>query len=71
MSVSSELMKAMAMIVESTVERFETIVVAVLMTTPCTPPTSLVRRDWISPVRVAVKKRSGMCCRYQYIPPLD
>ena len=36
---------------------------AVSVTTACTPPTSLDRRDWISPVRVEVKKRSDMCCR--------
>ena len=36
---------------------------AVLVTTDCTPPTSLARRDWISPVRVVVKNRSGMNCR--------
>ena len=36
---------------------------AVSVTTVCTPPTSLARRDWISPVRVVVKNRSGMNCR--------
>ncbi len=36
---------------------------AVSVTTDCTPPTSFDRRDWISPVRVFVKNRSGMCCR--------
>ena len=30
---------------------------AVSVTTVCTPPTSLARRDWISPVRVDVKNR--------------
>ena len=34
--------------------------VAVSVTTDWTPPTSLERRLWISPVRVSVKKRSGM-----------
>jgi hypothetical protein len=33
---------------------------AVSVTTLCTPPTSFERRDWISPVRVVVKNRSGM-----------
>ena len=37
---------------------------AVLVTTVCTPPTSLASRDWISPVRVAVKKDNGMDCRW-------
>ncbi len=36
---------------------------AVLVTTDWTPPTSFARRDWISPVRVVVKNRSGMNCR--------
>ncbi len=39
---------------------------AVSVTTVCTPPTSLERRDWISPVRVVVKNRSGMNCRCAY-----
>ncbi len=38
-----------------TVVTFETIEVAVLVTTFCTPPMSLAMRDWISPVRVRVK----------------
>ena len=37
---------------------------AVSVTTDCTPPTSFARRDWISPVRVVVKNRSGMNCRW-------
>ena len=37
---------------------FETIEVAVLVTTFCTPPMSLAIRDWISPVRVCVKNAS-------------
>jgi hypothetical protein len=35
----------------------------VSVTTLCTPPTSFARRDWISPVLVVVKNRSGMDCR--------
>ena len=31
----------------------------VLETTFCTPPTSFATRDWISPVRVSVKKPDG------------
>jgi hypothetical protein len=36
---------------------------AVSLTTDCTPPTSFASRDWISPVRVEVKKRRDMRCR--------
>ena len=39
---------------------------AVSVTTDCTPPTSFDSRDWISPVRVVVKNRSGMFCRCAY-----
>ena len=42
----------------STVVTFETIEVAVLVTTFWTPPMSFAIRDWISPVRVLVKKAS-------------
>ena len=41
-----------ATVAASTVVTFETIEVAVLVTTVCTPPMSLAIRDWISPVRV-------------------
>ena len=34
-----------------------------LVTTVWTPPTSLATRDWISPVRVSVKKLRGWLCR--------
>ena len=43
----------------TTVTTFERIDDAVLVTV-WTPPTSLARRDWISPVRVPVKKDSGI-----------
>ena len=39
---------------------------AVSVTTLWTPPTSLDRRLWISPVRVSVKKRSGIRWRCAY-----
>ena len=39
---------------------------AVSVTTLWTPPTSLARRLWISPVLVSVKKRSGMRWRCEY-----
>ena len=35
----------------------------VLETTFCTPPTSFATRDWISPVRVSVKKLMDSVCR--------
>ena len=41
---------------------FERIEEAVFVTTLWTPPTSFWRRYWISPVRVAVKKRSDIDC---------
>jgi hypothetical protein len=40
---------------------FDRMLEAVSVSTACTPPTSFERRDWISPVRVEVKNRSGMC----------
>ena len=45
---------------------FDRMVEAVSVTTDWMPPTSFARRDWISPVRVSVKNRSGMCCRWEY-----
>ena len=50
----------MASSVVTTMMRLAKIELAVSVTTRCTPPTSLARRLWISPVRVSVKKRSGM-----------
>ena len=38
----------------------------VLVTTFWTPPTSLATRDWISPVRVSVKKLNDRLCRCSY-----
>ena len=54
----------MATVVLMAIARLEVIELAVSVTTACTPPTSLARRLWISPVRVSVKKRSGMLCRW-------
>ena len=51
--------------VAATVVTLETIEVAVLVTTDCTPPMSLAMRDWISPVRVRVKKASESRCRWR------
>ena len=49
-----------------TVVALETIEVAVLVTTFCTPPMSLAMRDCTSPVRVRVKNASDMRCRCAY-----
>ncbi len=46
-----------------TVVAFETIDVAVDVTTLCTPPMSLAMRDCTSPVRVRVKNASDRRCR--------
>ena len=55
----------MAMIVVATVAKLLSSDAAVSVTTDCTPPTSLAMRLWISPVRVSVKKRSGIHCRWR------
>ena len=39
---------------------------AVSVTTDWMPPTSLANRLWISPVRVSVKKRSGIALEVAY-----
>ena len=62
-SASSQLSRIMPTIVASTVVTLATIDVAVLVTTPCTPPMSLEMRDWTSPVRVRVKNASDSRCR--------
>src|SRR5256886_11401608 len=55
----------MATVVASTVVAFETIEVAVVVTTVCTPPMSLAIRDCTSPVRVRVRKASDSRCRWR------
>ena len=62
-SVSCHERISIATRVEETMTTFETMLETVLVTTVWTPPTSFASRDWISPVRVAVKKRSDMRCR--------
>ena len=47
-----------------TVVTLETIDVAVVVTTLCTPPMSFAMRDCTSPVRVRVKKASDSRCRW-------
>ncbi len=54
-----------ATVVATAVVRFEAIDVAVEVTTPCIPLTSLVRRDCTSPPRVRVKKPSDWRCRWR------
>ena len=49
---------------EATVATFAATLAAVSVTTAWTPPTSLARRLWISPVRVSVKKRRGSRWRW-------
>ena len=51
--------------VAMTVVTLETSEVAVEVTIDCMPPMSLAMRDWTSPVRVRVKKASGMRCRWR------
>ena len=53
-----------ASIVEIAMATLDVIDAAVSVTTACTPPTSLASRLWISPVRVAVKNRSGIRWRW-------
>ena len=48
------------MIVLTAIARLLVTELAVSVTTAWTPPTSLASRLWISPVRVSVKKRSGI-----------
>ena len=55
----------MPTIVAITVVAFETIDVAVLVTTFCTPPMSFEIRDCTSPVRVRVKNASDRRCRWR------
>lgn len=59
-AVSRQSSAIMATTEASTVVRLETREVAVEVTVDCIPPMSLAMRDCTSPVRVAVKKASGM-----------
>ena len=62
--VRRQSMRTIATIVDSATATLDVIEAAVSVTTACTPPTSLDRRDWISPVRVDVKNRSGIRWRW-------
>ncbi len=55
--------QSMTASVEMITTMFDTTEAAVSVTTLWTPLTSFDTRDWISPVRVVVKKRSGIRCR--------
>jgi len=55
-----------ATVVLMAIARLLVIELAVSVTTAWTPPTSLARRLWISPVRVSVKNRSGIRWRWAY-----
>src|ERR687892_220528 len=57
-SVSCHESSSIATTVLITMTRLDSTPEAVSVTTDCTPPTSLERRDWISPVRVEVKNSS-------------
>ena len=62
--MSCQSSRNIASIVEMAMATLDVIEAAVSVTTACTPPTSLASRLWISPVRVAVKNRSGICWRW-------
>ena len=64
-SESCQLSAIIPIIVAITVVTFETIDVAVLVTTLCTPPMSFEIRDCTSPVRVRVKNASDSRCRWR------
>ncbi len=64
-SASRQSSRTIATTVATTVVTFETMEVAVLVTTFCTPPMSFAMRDWTSPVRVRVKKASERRCRWR------
>lgn len=62
--VSRQSRATMATTVAMTAVRLETKEVAVEVTVACIPPMSLAIRDWTSPVRVRVKKASGIRCSW-------
>ena len=62
--VSCQLSSAIATTVLIVTATFDVIDAAVSVTTDWTPPTSFASRLWISPVRVAVKNRSGRLWRW-------
>ena len=64
MTVRRQSSHAIASSVEKTMMTFANTELAVSVTTVWTPPTSFASRLWISPVRVSVKKRSGILWRW-------
>lgn len=62
-TVSRQSSASIATTVAITLVRLETSEVAVEVTVACIPPMSLEIRDWISPVRVRVKKARDMLWR--------
>lgn len=62
--VSRQSRASMATTVAMTAVRLETSDVAVEVTVACMPPMSLAMRDCTSPVRVRVKKASGIRCNW-------
>ena len=65
-AVSCHDMSSIAISVLTTITTLARMLEAVSVTTSWIPPTSLARRDWISPVLVLVKKRSAMRWRCAY-----
>ena len=63
MIVSCQLSSSIATNAASTVTVLPTTLETVFESTFETPPTSFASRDWITPVRVRVKKPSSICCR--------
>ena len=57
---------AISTIVVATIIRFENTVVKLLVTASWMPPTSLLSRERISPLRVEVKNRNDIFCRCEY-----
>ena len=62
--VSRQSIRNIATIVLSATATLLVMLAAVSVTTDWMPPTSLASRLWISPVRVSVKKRSGIRWRW-------
>jgi hypothetical protein len=62
-SVSCQDNTTIATSAASTVTTLLKMELAVSLSTDCTPPTSLASRDWIAPMRVAVKNDRSSRCR--------
>ncbi len=62
-TVSCQDSSTIAISAAATVTTLPSIELAVSLSTDCTPPTSLASRDWIAPVRVAVKNDRSIRCR--------